>query len=83
MGPDTMVLVFWMLILSQFFTLLCHLHKRLFSSTSLFSHKGGAICISEVIMFLQEILIPAYDLSRLAFCMMYLAYKLNKQGDNI
>ena len=26
---------------------------------------------------------PACDSSSLAFCMMYAAYKLNKQGDNI
>ena len=28
MGPDTMILFFWMLILSQFFTLLFHLHQE-------------------------------------------------------
>ena len=45
-------------------------------------HKGGIICKSEVIDFLQEILIPVCDLLSLAFHMMYFAYKLNKQGDN-
>ena len=34
-------------------------------------------------MFLLVILIPACDSSSPAFCMMYSAYKLNKQGDNI
>ena len=34
-------------------------------------------------MFLQAILIPAYASSSPAFLMMYSAYKLNKQGDNI
>ena len=34
-------------------------------------------------MFLPEILIPACDSSSPAFYMMYSAYKLNKQGDNI
>ena len=34
-------------------------------------------------MFLPMILIPACNSSSLAFCMMYLAYKLNKQGDTI
>ena len=33
--------------------------------------------------FLSSILIPTCDSSNLAFCMMYSAYKLNKQGDNI
>ena len=36
-----------------------------------------------LLMFLPEILIPAYASSTLAFCMMYSAYKLNKQGGNI
>ena len=34
-------------------------------------------------MFLPAILIPAYASSSPAFLMMYSAYKLNKQGDNI
>ena len=33
--------------------------------------------------YLLAILIPACDLSILAFCMMYSVYKLNKQGNNI
>ena len=33
--------------------------------------------------FSREILIPACDSSSPAFCMMYSAYKLNKQGDDI
>ena len=36
-----------------------------------------------LLTFLLEILIPALASSRLAFLMMYSAYKLNKQGDNI
>ena len=32
---------------------------------------------------LQAILTSAFASSSPAFCMMYLAYKLNKQGDNI
>ena len=32
---------------------------------------------------LSEIFIPACESSSLAFCMMYSAYKLNKQGDSI
>ena len=36
-----------------------------------------------LLIFLLEILIPACALSSLAFHMMYSAYKLNKQGDNI
>ena len=36
-----------------------------------------------LLVFLQAIMIPACASSSLAFCMMYFAYKLNKQGDNI
>ena len=36
-----------------------------------------------LLIFLPVILIPAFDSSSLAFCMMFSAYKLNKQGDNI
>ena len=36
-----------------------------------------------LLIFLPAILIPACASSSLAFCMMYSAYKLNKQGDNI
>ena len=34
-------------------------------------------------VFFPAILIPAYASSSRAFCMMYFAYKLNKQGDSI
>ena len=37
----------------------------------------------KLLIFLLEILIPACASSSLAFCMMYSAFKLNKQGDNI
>ena len=36
-----------------------------------------------LLLFLLGILIPAWNSSSLAFHMMYSAYKLNKQGDNI
>ena len=36
-----------------------------------------------LLIFLQAILIPACVSSSLEFLMMYSAYKLNKQGDNI
>ena len=37
----------------------------------------------KLVLFLLAILIPAWDSSSLAYHMMYSAYKLNKQGDNI
>ena len=45
-------------------------------------HKGGVICISEVID-ISPSLIPACASSSPAFLMMYSACKVNKQGDNI
>ena len=44
-----------------------------------FCHKGGVICISEVIDIFLAILIPAYALSSPAFRMMYSAWKLNSR----
>ena len=43
----------------------------------------GIICISVIIDFLLPILIPACVSSRPVFPMVYSAYKLNKQDDNI
>ena len=85
MGPDAMILVFWMLsVKPTFFTLLFHFHQGILQFLFTFCHKGGVICISEVIdIFLLTILIPACASPSLAFLMMYSAYKLNKQGDNI
>ena len=77
-------LSFWMLSFKPTFSLSSFTFiKRLFNS-SLLSHKGGVICISEVIDISPlTILIPACASSSPAFCMMYSAHKLNKQGDNI
>ena len=49
MGPDAMIFVFWTLSFKPTFLLSSFTFiKRLFSSSSL-CHKGGVICISEVI----------------------------------
>ena len=50
LGPDAMILVFCMLSFkpNYSFSSLTFI-KRLFSSSSLSAHKGGVICISEVI----------------------------------
>ena len=56
--------------------------KRHFSSSSL-CHKGGVLWISEVIDIPPCNLDSSFESSSLAFCMMYSAYKLNKQGDSI
>ena len=56
--------------------------KRLFSSFSLSAIKVGHLHM-RLLIFLLAILIPACASSSPAFLMMYSAYKLNKQGDNI
>ena len=80
MGLDAMILVFWKLSFKPAFLLSSFTFiKRLFSSTI----KVVSSTYLRLLIFLQAILIPAYDSSNLAFCMIYSAYKLNKQGDNI
>ena len=71
-------------VLSQLFTLLFHLHQEALWCVMLFMthHKGGIICVSEVIDIFPVILIPAWASSSQAFWMMSGPCKLNKQGDN-
>ena len=57
--------------------------KRLFNSSSISSIRVVSSAYLRLLIFVLEILIPAYASSSLAFHMMYSAYKLNKQGDNI
>ena len=84
MGPDALILVFWMLsfkaacLLSPFTFI-----KRLFSSFSLSAIRVILSAYLRLLIFLLAILIQACASSSLAFCIMYSAYKLNKQGDNI
>ena len=57
--------------------------KRLFSSSSLSAIRVVSSACLRLLIFLLAILIPAYASFSLAFLMMYFAYKLHKQGDNI
>ena len=83
-GPDAMILVFWMLSFKPAFSLSPFtLIKRLFSSSSLSAIRVVSSAYLRLLIFLREILIPACASSSPEFCMMYSAYKLNKQGDNI
>ena len=83
MGPDAMILVFWMLSfkptlwLSSFTFIM-----RLFSSSSLSARRVVSSAYLRWLIFLPAILIPACASSSPAFHMTYSAYKLNKQGDN-
>ena len=57
--------------------------KRLFNSCSLSAIRVLSYAYLRLLIFLLAILIPACASSSPAFLMMYSAYKLNKQGDNI
>ena len=57
--------------------------KRLFNSFSLSATRGVSSACLSLLIFLPAILIPACASSSMAFRMVYSAYKLNKQGDNI
>ena len=84
MGPDAMILVFWMLSFKPTFTLSSFTFiKRLFSSSSLSAVRVVVSAYLRWLIFLLAILIPACASSSPACLMMYSAYKLNKQGDNI
>ena len=84
MGPDAMILVFWMLRFKPTFSLSSFTFiKRLFSSSSLSAIRVVSSAYLRWLIFLLAILIPAYASSSPVFLMMYSAYKLNKQGDNI
>ena len=84
MGPDAMILVFWMLSFKPTFSLFSFTFiKRLFSFSSIFVMEVVSFVYLRLLTFLQAILIPACTSSSPAFLMMYTAYKLNKQGYNI
>ena len=80
--PDVMILVFWMLSFKPTFSFSSFI-KRLFSYSSLSDIRVVSSAYLRLLIFLLAILIPAFASSSPAFLMMYSAYKLNKQGDNI
>ena len=84
MGPDAMIFIFWILSFKPNFSLSSVTFiRRLFSSSSLAAIKVVSSAYLRLLIFLPAILIPACASSSLAFLMMYTAYKVNKQGDNI
>ena len=83
-GPDAMILVFWMLSFMPTFSLSSFTFiKRLFSSSSLSAVRVVSSAYQRPLIFLPVILIPACASSSPVFLMMYSAYKLNNPGDNI
>ena len=84
MGPDAVIFVFWMLSFKPIFRLSSFTFiKKLFSSSLLSAIRVVPSVYLRLLIFLSVILIPACASSSPAFHMMYSAYNLNKQGDNI
>ena len=84
MGLDAIIFFFWMLSFKPAFSLSCFTFiKRLFSSSLLSAIRVMSSAYLSLLIFLLAILIPACASSNPLFHMMYSAYKLNKQGDNI
>ena len=84
MGPDAMILLLGMLSFKPAFLLSSFTFIKMLFSSSLRSaiRLVSSACL-RLLLFLPMILIPACASSSLAFRMIYSAYKLNKQGDNI
>ena len=84
MGLVAMILVFWMFSFKPVFSLSSFtLIKKLFSSSSLSAIRVVSSAYLRLSIFLLGIFIPAWDSYSLTFHIMYSAFMLNKQGDNI
>ena len=84
MGLKAMILVFAMLSFKPAFSLSSFTFIRWLFISSLLSALGVvSSAYLKLLVFLPAIWILAWALSSLAFHMMYSAYQLNKQGDNI
>ena len=84
MGPDVMILVFWILSFKPTFSLSSFTYiKTLFNSPLLSAIRVVSTAYLRLFVSFLEILISACDSSSPTFPMMYSEYKLNRQGDNI
>ena len=84
MELDATILVFWVLSFKPTFSVsIFTFIKRLFSSSSLSAIRVVSSAYLRLLIFFPAILIPACASSSSGFLMMYSAYRLNKQGDNI
>ena len=83
MGPDAMILVFWMLSFKPTFSLSSFTFIKNLFSFSLSATRVVSCAYLRLLIFLLAILIPACSSSSPVFLMMYTAYYLNNHGDNI
>ena len=82
-GLDAMILVFWMLSFKPMFSFSFYTFIKRLSRSSLSAIRVVLFEYLRLLIFLPAISIPACASSSPAFLMIYSAYKLNKQGDNI
>ena len=80
---DAIILVFWMLSFKSTFSLFSFTFIKRLCSSSLSAIRVMSSAYLKLFIFVPAALIPVCASSSLAFHMMYSAYKLNKQGDNI
>ena len=81
---DAVIFAFWMLSFKPTFSFSSFTFiKRLFSSSSPSAVRVVSLGYLMLLIFYPAILIPACASSSPAFFMMYSAWRLNKQGDNI
>ena len=84
MRPNAKILDFWMLNFKSAFSLSSFIFiKKLFCSSLFSAIRVVVSAYLRLLIFLPAILTPACALSSSAFRLVYSAYKLNKQGDNI
>ena len=81
-GPDATIFDFWIMSFKLAFSLSSFTFIKKLITSFTFT-KGSVICILRLLIFLLEILIPTCVSSSQAFHIIYSAYKLSKQGDNI
>ena len=84
MGLNAMIFVFWMLYFKPTFSFSSFTFiKRLFNFSLLSAIRVVSSAYLRLLIFLLEIFISSCASFSLAFYMMYSAYKLNNQSDNI
>ena len=84
MEAETMMFIFFVLSFKPALSLSSFTFiKKLFSSPSLSAVRVVSSTYLRLLIFFPAVLIPACDSSSPAFCMMYSANKLSKQGYNI
>ena len=83
MGPDAMILVFMLNFKPAFPLSSLTLINRLFSSSLVSAIRVVLSAYLRLLIFLPAILILAYGLSSLEFCVVYSACKLSMQSDKI